>query len=191
VSYQVTGLNHIPQKGGVILACKHQSAWETFALIAILPTPISFVYKKELIYLPLFGQVLWTLRMIPIDRSQGSKAFKSVCEKGQSYLDQGQVVLMFPEGTRTAVGSPPNYKNGVGRLSIAVQRPIIPIALNSGLYWPKKGFSKNSGIIRVVVGSPITPPLSNTPDDMYRLMSQVKENIENAFSSTPVTKNES
>lgn len=179
VSHQISGLENIPKQGGVILACKHQSAWEIIGLIAILPMPVSFIYKKELIYLPLFGQVLFTLKMIPINRKKGSKAFSAICQHSQRYLKQGHVILIFPEGTRTDTHNKnPAYRSGVAKLAIKTQTPVIPISLNSGFFWPRNGFIKKPGMIDVLVHSLIMPTESCSTQQLTDL---IKKTIEQSI----------
>jgi 1-acyl-sn-glycerol-3-phosphate acyltransferase len=181
VSHQVAGLENIPTTGGVVLACKHQSAWEIMGLITILPMPVSFVYKRELIYLPLFGQVLFTLKMIPIDRQQGSKAFAAVCKKSKSYLTQGHVILMFPEGTRTSITDKnPTYRSGVARLALSTKTPVIPISLNSGFFWRRNAFMKTPGCIDVVVHPVISAKQLDTLT-APQLTELIKQTIEQAI----------
>ncbi len=156
IRYQVKGAENMPDAPVIVLS-KHQSAWETIFLLPNMRRPLVFVFKKEILYIPFFGWGMALLRMIPIDRSKGRDAFASVVEQGKKRLANGQWIIMFPEGTRIAVGQQGNYKGGGARLAIETQTPVIPIALNSGECWPKNSFIKKPGLITVSIGQPISP----------------------------------
>ncbi len=173
IRYQFKGYENLPD-GPAILLCKHQSAWETIFLLPNMRRPLVFVFKKEILYIPFFGWGMALLRMIPIDRSKGRDAFASVVERGKKRLADGQWIIMFPEGTRTAVGKQGNYKGGGARLAIETNTPVIPIALNSGECWPKNSFIKKPGLITVSIGPPISPQGTNA----VALMQQVENWIE-------------
>ncbi len=173
INYQFKGFENFPDSPAIILS-KHQSAWETIFLLANLPRPLVFVFKKEILYIPFFGWGIALLRMIPIDRKQGKNAFKTVVAHGKRRLKDGQWIIMFPEGTRTQVGSQGKYKSGGTRLAIETGAVVVPIALNSGECWPKNSFIKKPGTITVSVGKPISPE-GKTPDE---LMEQVEQWIE-------------
>ena len=173
IDYQFKGYENFPDSPAIVLS-KHQSAWETIFLLANLPRPLVFVFKKEILYIPFFGWGIALLRMIPIDRKQGKNAFKSVVAHGKRRLKDGQWIIMFPEGTRTKVGSQGKYKSGGTRLAIETGAVVVPIALNSGECWPKNSFIKKPGTITVSVGKPISPE-GKTPDE---LMEQVEQWIE-------------
>ena len=173
INYQFKGYENFPDSPAVILS-KHQSAWETIFLLANLPRPLVFVFKKEILYIPFFGWGIALLRMIPIDRKQGKNAFKSVVAHGKRRLNDGQWIIMFPEGTRIPVGQQGKYKSGGTRLAVETGAVVVPIALNSGECWPKNSFIKRPGTITVSVGKPISPE-GKTPDE---LMEQVEQWIE-------------
>ena len=122
-----------------------------------MPRPLVYVFKKELLYIPFFGWGIALLRMIPIDRSKGKDAFAQVVIHGRKRLADGQWVIMFPEGTRSAVGSKGKYKAGGTRLAVETNTPVVPIAMNSGECWPKNSFIKRPGTITVSIGKPIAP----------------------------------
>jgi 1-acyl-sn-glycerol-3-phosphate acyltransferase len=153
---QVQGLENLPD-GPAIVLCKHQSAWETLWLTTAMPRPLTFVYKRELNFLPFFGWGIATLGMINIDRSRGSDAFEQVVEQGTDRLARGWWIVIFPEGTRTAPGATPKYKTGGSRLAVRTGARIVPIAVNSGELWPRKAFLKLPGTITVSIGPPIDP----------------------------------
>jgi len=156
IRYQIKGAENLPD-APVILMCKHQSAWETIFLLCKLPRPLVFVFKKELLYVPFFGWALALLRMIPIDRKQGVRAFRQVIIEGKKRLADGQWIIFFPEGTRITVGEKGEYKGGGTRLAIATDTLIVPIALNAGECWPKNSFIKQPGLVTVSIGPPISP----------------------------------
>lgn len=156
IDYQIKGFENLPD-APVILLSKHQSAWETIFFLCVMPRPLIFVLKKELLYLPFFGWGLSLLRMIAIDRSKSRDAMAQVITAGKKRLADGQWVIMFPEGTRTAVGQQGNYKNGGAHLAIGTGALVVPIAVNSGDCWPRNAFIKKPGRITVSIGKPISP----------------------------------
>jgi len=139
IRYQVQGQENLPvgETSPAILLVKHQSTYETFLMPAIMPHPLAYVFKKELLYVPFFGWSIGSLDMIHIDRSQRAKAFAKVVEQGQALLDRGVWVIMFPEGTRIPRGESGSYKTGGTRLAIATGAPVIPIAVTSAKCWPR------------------------------------------------------
>jgi len=171
---EVLGRENLPD-GPAILLSKHQSAWETLWLTTAMPHPLTFVYKRELNYLPFFGWALATLGMINIDRSRGANAFEQVVQQGALCLARGWWIVIFPEGTRTAPGAPPRYKSGGARLSVRTGTPIVPIALNSGELWPRRAFLKIPGTITVSIGPPIDPA-GRTAEDVASLIQDWIEN---------------
>jgi len=173
INYQFKGYENFPDAPAIILS-KHQSAWETIFLLANLPRPLVFVFKKEILYIPFFGWGIALLRMIPIDRKQGKNAFKSVVAHGKRRLKDGQWIIMFPEGTRIPVGQQGKYKSGGTRLAVETGAVVVPIALNSGECWPKNSFIKKPGTVTVSVGKPISSE-GKSPDE---LMEQVEQWIE-------------
>ena len=173
INYQFKGYENFPDAPAIILS-KHQSAWETIFLLANLPRPLVFVFKKEILYIPFFGWGIALRRMIPIDRKQGKNAFKSVVAHGKRRLKDGQWIIMFPEGTRIPVGQQGKYKSGGTRLAVETGAVVVPIALNSGECWPKNSFIKKPGTVTVSVGKPISSE-GKTPDE---LMEQVEQWIE-------------
>lgn len=151
--YQFKGTENFPTDGtSVLVLSKHQSAWDIFALASLIPHQASFVYKKELHYVPVFGQALATLHMMAIDRKKGSRAYEQFMNQGKDFMKRGWWLAMFPEGTRTAPGVKTHYKSGGARFAVATSTPIIPIALNSGECWPRNSISKTPGLITVSVG---------------------------------------
>jgi 1-acyl-sn-glycerol-3-phosphate acyltransferase len=171
VRYRVHGLDHLPtaadENAAVVLAAKHQSAWETFALPGFMPHPLAFVFKRELLYIPFFGWSMWRLDMIHIDRSKPARAWMKVVSEGRRLAAQGVWVIMFPEGTRAPRGGQGVYQSGAARLAIATGVPIVPIAATSAKCWPRKSFLLRPGLIDVSIGRPI-PSKGRRPDELMR-----------------------
>jgi 1-acyl-sn-glycerol-3-phosphate acyltransferase len=143
--------------GGCIIACKHQSAWETFALFAIAKDPV-FILKRELLFAPGFGWYLLKGAMIAVNRGQtGREALASLGEKARKAIAQGRQLIIFPEGTRRPAGAPPDYKSGVAHLYAATGAICVPVALNSGLYWARRALTRRPGTITVEILDPIGP----------------------------------
>jgi 1-acyl-sn-glycerol-3-phosphate acyltransferase len=145
-------------KAACIVACKHQSAWETFALYAVLDDPV-YVLKRELMWIPLFGWYMWKAGLIPIDRSAGMASLSRMTAHAQKALAAGRQLVIFPEGTRRPPGAEPSYKPGVAYLYRKAGVPCVPFALNSGLYWPRRSLLRLPGTILVQVLDPIAPGL--------------------------------
>ena len=167
------GLERIPS-GGLLVAAKHQSMWETFALLTIFKDP-AFVLKRELIWIPFFGWYAWKARSVPVDRSAGSQALTLMNLRARDEVRRGRQLMIFPEGTRRPAGAPPAYKFGVAHLYTNLGVPCLPIALNSGLYWPRRRFIRRPGTIVVEILEPIPPGL---PRDVF--FREVQTRIEEA-----------
>lgn len=136
--------------GPVIFAAKHQSAWETLAFNVILPNPV-FVLKRELKFLPFFGWYLDKMRMIAVDRSAGASAMRGMLDQAKRAMAAGHSIVIYPQGTRVSTGVKAPYHPGVFALYKALKIPVIPIALNSGRLWPRKGIIKKAGTITVSI----------------------------------------
>lgn len=150
IDYQITGLEHIPTKPAIVI-CKHQSAWETIFLQQFLP-PLSWVVKRELLWVPFFGWALALLNPISINRKAINVAVRQVVRQGKRNLDRGQWILIFPEGTRTAPGHRRPYGIGGAMLAVRSGYPVLPVAHNAGEFWPRRGFLKRPGTVRLVFG---------------------------------------
>ncbi len=180
VNWKVIGLENLPgvdSNGKVlpaILLVKHQSTLETFLMPLIMPRPLAYVFKKEILYIPFFGWGIGRLEMVHIDRKLGKQAFQKVAEQGRELLDKGTWVIMFPEGTRIPRGKVGQYKSGGTRLAVETGAPVVPIAVTSAKCWPRKAFIKTPGTIEVSIGKPI-PSLGRKPDE---LMIEVQSWIE-------------
>lgn len=163
LTYEVEGLENIhPEQPSIILS-NHQSAWETLSLRYILPTH-SVVIKKELLYLPVWGWSLLTLKSIVIDRNNQTKSLRNLLEKGARYLQEGLWILIFPEGTRTAPGEVMKFSIGGAMLAHKTGYPIVPVAHNAGDFWPRYSFFKYPGVIKVKIGPPIETKGRKTAD---------------------------
>lgn len=159
VNYRLHGEENLPGADDmrrVILCPKHQSTWETFYFPSMTSHPLAYVFKKELLRIPIFGWCMARLRMIHIDRSQRSAAWAKVAEQGQVLMDEGKWIIMFPEGTRTERGRKGDYKSGATRLAVATGAYVIPIAVTSGRCWPRRSFSFVPGVIDVSIGQPVS-----------------------------------
>ncbi|MED5622470.1 lysophospholipid acyltransferase family protein [Ideonella sp. BN130291] len=163
---RVSGIEHLPD-GPVILAPKHQSTWETFYFTTLMPRPLCYVFKRELLWVPFFGWAMSRLDMVHIDRRRRTEAWNKVAEQGGRFMRQGNWVIMFPEGTRTARGSQGVYKNGATRLAVATGVPVLPIAVASARCWPRGAFILRPGIVDVSIGKPI-PSVGREPDELMR-----------------------
>jgi 1-acyl-sn-glycerol-3-phosphate acyltransferase len=153
LNYEIEGKENIPE-GTAIIFSKHQSTWETMALQLIFP-PQTFVVKRELMRVPFFGWGLAALKPIAIDRGAGRNAIKQIVHQGIDRLKAGIWVVIFPEGTRVRPGQRIRYKLGGAILAAESGYPVVPVAHNSGEFWPKKQFIKKPGTIKVVIGPPI------------------------------------
>ena len=176
VQTRITGMDNLPAgvTSPAVLLVKHQSTFETFLMPAIMPHPLAYVFKKELLYVPFFGWSIGRLDMIHIDRGQGARAFAKVVQQGRKLLEKGVWIIMFPEGTRIPRGHKGNYKSGGARLAIATGAPVIPIAVTSARCWPRKAFIKTPGVVEVSIGKPI-PSEGRQADE---LMAEVEVWIE-------------
>jgi 1-acyl-sn-glycerol-3-phosphate acyltransferase len=177
VQYRIHGMENLPAPDDmrrIVLCPKHQSTWETFFFPSMTPHPLAYVFKKELLYIPIFGWCLARLKMVHIDRSKRSEAWTRVAAQGRELMDRGKWVIMFPEGTRTARGSKGQYKSGATRLAVATGASVIPVAVTSGRCWPRRTFLFIPGVIDVSIGTPVSA-LDRDPGE---LMDEVERWIE-------------
>ncbi|MCK5888913.1 MAG: 1-acyl-sn-glycerol-3-phosphate acyltransferase [Methylococcales bacterium] len=154
LTYEVEGKENLPKDQAYIVLSKHQSAWETLATRLFLPMQTS-VLKRSLTWMPIGGWVLATLKPIAIDRDKPKEALKILIEQGTKYLKKGLIVVVFPEGTRSAVGENLKFSGGGAMLAHKSGFPVVPIAHNAGVYWPRYSFLKYPGVIKVKIGSVI------------------------------------
>ena len=158
IKFELRGAEKIPA-GALIVASKHQSAWETFALLTLFDNPL-FILKRELEWIPIFGWLLIKGRMVPVNRGAGSQALAEMTERARLELSRGRQLIIFPEGTRRPAGAEPRYKYGVAHLYAAAGVPCLPIALNSGVFWPRrKALMLKPGTVVVEILDPIMPGL--------------------------------
>jgi 1-acyl-sn-glycerol-3-phosphate acyltransferase len=166
VKARLHGMDRLPD-APVVLLPKHQSTWETFAFPGLMPRPLSYVFKRELLYIPFFGWAMARLDMIHIDRSKRAEAWALVAEQGRKFMATGHWVIMFPEGTRIARGQQGTYKSGGTRLAVTTGVAVVPIAVTSARCWPRKSFILRPGVIDVSIGHPI-PSTGREPDELMR-----------------------
>ena len=178
--YAVTGREHIPP-GPCVILCKHQSAWETYALPCIFPQPLTWVCKRELLWIPFFGWGFAMLRPIAIDRNAGRKALEQLVAQGIARLERGRSVVIFPEGTRVAPGEKRRYAIGGAMLAERSGYPVLPIAHNAGEFWPKRGFIKRPGTIHLVIG----PVIESQGRSAAEINVQAASWIEDAVAQLP------
>ncbi len=178
IRYEVKGQENIPAEN-FILFSNHQSTWETFALQLFFP-PLSFVVKKELLYLPFFGWTLSMLKPVAIKRGTGRAALKQLIENGIQRLKENIVVIIFPEGTRIAPDAKVEYKKGGAILAEKSGYPVVPVAHNAGYYWPKRGFMKKRGLITINIGRAIPTKNRKAKDILSEAEAFITSHIENA-----------
>ena len=173
ITYEVRGGEHIPA-GPAIFALKHQSAFETVMVHLIIRDP-AIMLKRELTLIPFFGWYLLRSGMIPIDRTSGAAAIRSMVKGGRRALAEGASIVIFPEGTRVAPDAEVAYLPGVAALYTQLQRAVVPVALNAGLYWGRRSFRKRPGRILIQILPPIPPGL-----DRKQFMALLRERLEPA-----------
>lgn len=172
--YEVRGLEHLPPDGGCIVAAKHQSAWDTFLFHGVLPDPV-YILKKELLAIPFIGWYMRKGGMIDVDRDAGASAMRHMIAGAKAAAAEGRQLVIFPEGTRTPPGDHRPYKPGIMALYGRMNRPVIPVALNSGWFWARQSFLKYPGTIVVEFLPPIAPGL-----DRHAFMDVLHTRIEAA-----------
>ncbi len=167
----ITGQERIPE-GPVIVASKHQSFWEVISLLPELDKP-TFILKKELMAIPVFGWYARRMGMIPVDRKRRGAVLPSLLAEVRKAVEDGRQIVIFPEGTRAAPGAPPNYRPGIHFLYDALRLTVVPVALNSGLFWPRQAVRRQKGTIRAEFLEPIGPGLARD-----ELLAALREPIE-------------
>lgn len=173
LGHRIEGSEHVAPTP-VIYASKHQSAWDTMIFPLILKNPI-VVLKKELRAIPFYGWYLMKYGSISIDRSSGAKALRSMVQQARAAIDAGRPIVVFPEGTRTAPGERAKYQSGVAALYRELDVPVVPVALNSGMFWRRRSFLRKPGTIVLRLLPPIPPGL-----DRREFMARLENDIENA-----------
>ncbi|HEX6992570.1 MAG TPA: lysophospholipid acyltransferase family protein [Gammaproteobacteria bacterium] len=172
--YEVEGTEHLPSEPSIVLM-KHSSAWETLAQLKLFPRQ-TWVLKRELMWAPFFGWALMLLKPIAIDRRGGRVAVEQVVTQGRARLDEGLWVVIFPEGTRVPYGQTGRFGLSGALLATAAGKPVIPVAHDAGRYWPRRGWLKRAGTIRVRIG----PPISTAGRDPREITAEVRAWIERA-----------
>ena len=173
LTYVIEGQENIPESPAIIM-CKHQSAWETIVLQFIFP-PQVWVLKIELLWIPIYGWGLASMQPIAINRGAAIKSFRQIVEQGCKRLEDGLWVVIFPEGTRVAPGVKKKYLPGGGLLAEKSGYPVVPVAHNSGLFWPRNSLIKKPGTIHMVIG----PVFETSGKSAHAITSEVEEWIEN------------
>ena len=171
ITIQVEGVEHLPPPP-YIVACKHQSAWETIALGGIFPG-IIFVIKKELMRIPLLNIYFKKQQVLVVDRARGTAALQKMTEDAQAHIARKNCIVIFPEGTRTAVGEKRPYKAGIARLYQKLGVPVVPVAHNAGVLWSRRSMVKYPGCITVRILPPIQPGL-----DKQKMLLRLQDVIE-------------
>lgn len=168
---EVRGLEKLPD-GPCLVASKHQSAWETFALIPLFRDP-ALLMKRELFWIPFHGWFSRKFEMIQVDRDKGPTALRRMLREAKKRVEAGREIIIFPEGTRRPPGAPPDYKTGVVLLYAALGVPCVPVALNSGLFWPRRSLLRRPGTIVVEFLDPIPPGLGKA-EFLHRLEAAIE-----------------
>lgn len=180
LDYRIEGAENLPEHSAIIMS-KHQSTWETMSLRGLVAKNQSWILKQELMRVPIFGWALSAVPTIAIDRKAGRKAIKQVVEQGSKLLDQGRIIMIFPEGTRTFPGKSGKYGLGGALLAEKSEYPVIPIAHNAGVFWRRRGLEKHPGTIDVVIGEPI----STKGRKASQIIREVEEWIESRVAEMP------
>ena len=183
LTHTVEGLENIPESPAIIM-CKHQSAWETFVLQQIFPAQ-AWILKRELLWIPIYGLGLATLQPIAIDRGSAVKSLRQIVKQGCERLAQGIWVVIFPEGLRVAPGERTKYLPGGGLLAEKSGFPIVPIAHNSGYFWPCNSLIKKPGTINMIIG-PLIETEGKSAND---ITAEVEEWIESTIEKLPAPEN--
>lgn len=157
IDYKIIGQEHLP-KSPYIIACKHQSAWETIALGPLFPNA-TVVIKKELLKVPIMNLYFWRLNSIALDRRDGLSALKKLVARAKQEVAKGRDIFIFPEGTRTIPGEEPPYQPGITALYQQLNVPVVPVALNAGMFWGRRSFLKYPGTIVLEILPAIQPGL--------------------------------
>ncbi|MCT7667616.1 lysophospholipid acyltransferase family protein [Shinella kummerowiae] len=171
-TFEIEGLENIPQGGGYIFAPKHQSFWDAYALLPWLDDPL-YILKRELTWIPLFGWYLKKQRMVPVNRNARGKVMAAVMERTKAEMDTGRQLIIYPEGTRRPPGATPEYKYGIARLYRDLQVPVVPVVMHPGLFWPRRKFIRYPGHFKVQILPAILPGMD--PDAFLAHLIDVME----------------
>lgn len=173
ITHEIRGRENLPE-GPFLVASKHQSMWET-QIFNLLFYDCVFVLKRSLLAVPLVGWFMWRAGMIDVDRSAGAAAMRRMLRTARARVDQGHTIVIFPEGTRTKSGTCPPYQPGIAALYRDLDLPVVPVALNSGCYWPRRSFIKRPGCIVLEFLPPIAPGL-----ERHAFMAELRTRIQTA-----------
>jgi 1-acyl-sn-glycerol-3-phosphate acyltransferase len=185
LDYEVRGRENLPA-GAAIIAMKHQSAWDTLAAPVIFDRP-GIVFKRELGYIPIYGWYVRKAGMIPLDRSGGARALKGMLAASRPIVAAGRSIVIFPEGTRTAIGVTLPYQPGVFALARQLGVPIVPVAVNSGLFWGRRAFLKRPGRITVAILPPL-PAGRDRQTTLYALETAIEMTTNALVAETRATR---
>ncbi len=174
--YEFRGTEHIPQEGGFILASKHQSSWETYTMVPFLSDP-SYILKRELMYVPIFGWFAWKMKVISVNRGKRSEALKEMTATAKQQYESGRQIVIYPEGTRKHAFEEPSYKYGITHMYANANARVLPAGLNSGLFWPRRGWMLHQGTC-VLEFLPIIEP-GMDPKEFSEKLENVIENSTN------------
>jgi 1-acyl-sn-glycerol-3-phosphate acyltransferase len=171
IEMEVRGLQHIPKEAAIV-AGKHQSLWETFAILPLLDDPC-MVLKRELTFIPFFGWFAFKFRMIAVERSAGAAALRNLVRRGKEEISLNRQIVVMPEGTRKAPDDAPDYKPGVAALYAQLRVPCVPFGLNAGLFWPRRKFLRYPGTI-VLEFLPAIPPGLKRDEFQHQLLTAIE-----------------
>lgn len=174
IKIEVRGYENIPDQDCYLVACKHQSTWETMYILNLIKNPI-VIMKRELMYIPIFGQVVTLAGSIMINRKKGRSSITELIEGAKKSFAKNQSIFIFPEGTRSSPGQAGHYRYGIAAIYENCHVPVVPIALNSGYFWPRRGFLKYPGTIKVEILPPIAAGLNGKV-----LLKKLEKTIESA-----------
>jgi 1-acyl-sn-glycerol-3-phosphate acyltransferase len=170
-TFEIEGLENIPETG-CIFAPKHQSFWDTYALLPNLKDPV-YILKRELTWIPFFGWYLMKQRMIPVNRGARGKEMLKVMDRAKLEMATGRELIIYPEGTRLPPGAEPQYRYGIARLYRDLQVPVVPVAMHPGLFWPRTTTMRYPGHFKVRILPAIEPGLD--PDAFFAKLIEVTE----------------
>jgi 1-acyl-sn-glycerol-3-phosphate acyltransferase len=185
-TFEIEGLENIPKEGSYIFAPKHQSFWDTFALLPYLDDP-TYILKRELMWIPLFGWYAKKQRMIPVDRGARGKVMVEVMKRTQEELKTGRQLIIYPEGTRRPPGAEPVYKYGIARMYRDLDIPVVPVAMHPGLFWPRRTFQRYPGHFRVRILPAIQPGMD--PDAFFAKLIEETEKASDELLVETIEKN--
>lgn len=174
--YRVSGIENLPSSNCIVL-CKHQSAWETIALRALLPAESTWVLKQELLWTPFFGWALAAFRPIAVDRRKVQRSIRKLLKEGRYWLDKGQWIVIFPEGTRVTHGERKSYSQGGSMLAQRTGYPVLPIAHNAGVFWGRRDIKKYSGQIDLVIGKTVDPDGLSSAEIIRKVEDWIEETV--------------